>query len=93
MIIIDDVLKSLKVLAMPFDVVWMTEMLRDYALKEKYNISAINNKIKENRLLFEIGEIAEKGYKEKNALLLEELKTAKEALGKLPEDVNIQEGM
>ena len=93
MIIIDDVLKSLKVLAMPFDVVWMTEMLRDYALKEKYNISAINNKIKENRLLFEIGEIAEKGYKEKNALLLEELKTAKEAMGKLPEDVNIQEGM
>ncbi len=93
MIIIDDLLKSLKVLAMPFDVIWIMQLLRDYALKEKYNIKQINNQIKENRLLFEIGEITKKDYKEKHKLLLEELETAKEVLEKLSKDVEIQEGM
>ena len=93
MIIIDDLLNSLKVLVKPFDVIWIMQLLRDYALKEKYNIKQINNQIKENRLLFEIGEITEKDYKEKHKLLLEELETAKEILEKLSKDVEIQEGM
>ena len=93
MIIIDDLLKSLKVLVRPFDVIWVMQLLRDYALKEKYNIKQINNQIKENRLLFEIGEITEKDYKEKHKLLLEELETAKEVLEKLSKDVEIQEVM
>jgi len=92
-IIIDDLLNSLKVLVKPFDVIWIMQLLRDYALKEKYNIKQINNQIKENRLLFEIGEITEKDYKEKHKLLLEELETAKEILEKLSKDVEIQEGM
>jgi hypothetical protein len=57
--------------------------MRDYALKEKYDIKRINNQIKENRLLFEIGEITEKEYKEKHEILLEELETAKEVMEKL----------
>ena len=93
MIILDDLLKSLKVLVKTFDVIWIMQILRDYALKEKYNIKQINNQIKENRLLFEIGEIAEKEYKEKHKLLLEELETAKEVLDKLSKDVEIREGM
>ena len=93
MLIIDDLLKSLKVLVKPFDVIWVMQLLRDYALKERYNIKQINNQIKENRLLFEIGEITEKDYKEKHKLLLEELETAKEVLEKLSKDVEIQEGM
>lgn len=93
MLIIDDLLKSLKVLVKPFDVIWIMQLLRDYALKEKYNIKQIKNQIKENRLLFEIGEITEKDYKEKHKLLLEELETAKEVLEKLSKDVEIQEGM
>lgn len=93
MLIIDDLLKSLKVLVKPFDVIWIMQLLRDYALKEKYNIKQINNQIKENRLLFEIGEITEKDYKEKHKLLLEELETAKEVLEKLSKDIEIREGM
>jgi len=93
MIIIDDLLKSLKVLVKPFDVIWIMQLLRDYALKERYNIKQINNQIKENRLLFEIGEITEKDYNEKHRLLLEELETAKEVLDKLSKDVEIREGM
>ena len=77
----------------PFDVIWIMQLLRDYALKERYNIKQINNQIKENRLLFEIGEITEKDYKEKHKLLLEELETAKEVLEKLSKDVEIREGM
>jgi len=92
-IIIDDLLNSLKVLVKPFDVIWIMQLLRDYALKEKYNIKQINNQIKENRLLFEIGEITEKEYKEKSKMLLEELEIAKEVMEKLSKDVEIQEGM
>jgi len=91
MIIIDDLLKSLKVLAKPFDVIGTIELLRDIALKEKYNLKAINNKIKENRLLFEIGEITEKEYNEKRKALLEELEKAKEFMENLPKDIEIRE--
>ena len=57
---------------------WLIKTMRDYALREKYNIKNINNRIKENRLLFEISEITEKEYKKKHKLLLGELENAKE---------------
>ena len=66
-----------------FGIMWLVKLMRDYALKEKYDIKRINNQIKENRLLFEIGEITEKEYKEKHEILLEELETAKEVMEKL----------
>ena len=66
-----------------FGIMWLAKLMRDYALKEKYNIKRINNQIKENRLLFEISEITEKEYKEKHEILLEELETAKEVMEKL----------
>jgi len=73
--------------------IWLSELMRDYALKEKYNVEAINNQIKENRLLFEIGEITEKEYKEKHELLLGELETAKEIMENLPQNISIREGI
>ncbi len=73
--------------------IWLSELMRDYALKEKYNVEAINNQIKENRLLFEIGEITEKEYKEKHELLLGELETAKEVTERLPKNIEIKEGI
>ena len=73
--------------------IWLSELMRDYALKEKYNVEAINNQIKENRLLFEIGEITEKEYKEKHELLLEGLETAKEVMEKLSKDIEVKEGI
>ena len=71
-------------------VIWLTKTMRDYALKEKYNIKEINNQIKENRLLFEIGDITEEEYKEKHELLLEELEKAKEVTENLS-DIGIAE--
>jgi len=71
-------------------VIWLTKTMRDYALMEKYDVKNINSQIKENRLLFEIGEITEKEYKKKHKLLLEELKKAKEVTEKLS-DVRIAE--
>lgn len=91
MFLIDDlILRSLGFSAKPFDTIWLMELMRDYALKEKYNIKKINNQIKENRLLFEIGEITEEEYKEKHELLLEELEKAKEITERLS-DVQIAE--
>jgi len=73
--------------------IWLSEIMRDYALKEKYNVEVINNQIKENRLLFEIGEITEKEYKEKRELLLGELETSKEVMERLSKNIEVKEGI
>ncbi len=92
MIIIDDLLlRALGLTLKPFDLIWILELMRDYALKEKYNIKAITDQIKENRLLFEIGEITEEEYNEKHELLLEELEKAKEIVENLSKDMRIRE--
>ncbi len=92
MFIIDDlVLRTLGISLKPFDTIWMLELLRDYALNEKYNIQKIGNQIKENRLLFEIGQITKKRYEEKNELLIEERKRAEEIMTNLSDDMKIQE--
>lgn len=75
----------------PFDIIWMLELMRDYALKEKYNLKKIGNEIKENRLLFEIGELNEEEYQEKHELLMEERKKAEEIMASLSQDMQIQE--
>lgn len=92
MFIVDDLmLRALGISIKPFDTIWLMELMRDYALKEKYNIKMINNRIKENRLLFEIGELTEKEFKEKHEPLLEELERAKEIMENLSTDIRIQE--
>lgn len=73
--------------------IWLSELMRDYALKEKYNVEVINNQIKENRMLFEIGEITEKEYKKKHELLLGELETAKEVMERLSKNIEVKEGI
>ncbi len=84
MFLIDDLLlRALGLSMKPFDLIWILELMRDYTLKEKYNIKAITDQIKENRLLFEIGEITEEDYNEKHELLLEELEKAKDVMEKL----------
>lgn len=94
MFFIDDLLlMALGISLKPFDVIWLLELIRDYALKEKYNIGKINNKIKENRLLFEIGEITEEEYKKGHELLLEELERANEIMENLSQDIKIREGV
>jgi hypothetical protein len=91
---IDDLLlRAANISLKPFDMIWILELMRDYSLKEKYNLKMINNQIKGNRLLFELGEIREEEYKEKHERLLEELEKAKEIMENLSEDIRIQEGI
>lgn len=92
MIIIDDLLLGmLGATLKPFDMIWLLEVLRDYALKEKYNLEKINNEIKENRLLFEIGEMSEEEYKEKHELLLEKRETTKKIIKDLATNMSVQQ--
>lgn len=56
--------------------VLMFKSMRDYALRELYPIEKIQNQIKENRLLFEFGEISKDEYKNKEAELIEKLRIA-----------------
>ncbi len=91
MILIDDlILRTFGISLKPFDLIWVMELMKDYALKEKYNLKKINNQIKENNLLFEIGEISKEEYDGKKELLTERLTTAKEIMENLSE-VQIRE--
>lgn len=84
MILIDDlILRAFGLSLKPFDLIWIMELMNDYALKEKYNLKKINNQIKENSLLFEIGEISKEEYDEKRELLIERLNKAKQIMENL----------
>lgn len=92
MFLIDDFLLSIFGMSLkPFDMIWILELLGNYALKEKYDTKKIGNRVKENQLLFEIGEITAEEYGKENQLLLEELKRAEEIMASLSKDIQIQE--
>ncbi|MFH1365642.1 MAG: gas vesicle protein GvpG [archaeon] len=50
--------------------------MKDYALRELYPLEKIQNQIKENRLLYEFGEISKDEYKNREAELIEKLRIA-----------------
>ena len=77
MFIIDDILfRQLGITIPGLSLIWTLEQIRDFAYKELYNPEKIKNKIKENRLLFEFGELTSGEYENNNAKLLHELKLA-----------------
>jgi hypothetical protein len=77
MFIIDDILlKQLGITIPGLSLLWTLEQIRDFAYKELYDPEKIKNKIKENRLLFEFGEISSGEYENNNTKLLQELKLA-----------------
>lgn len=63
----------------PFDMLWLMETIRDYVedIREKETQQKINNKIKENRLLYELGEITKEEYERRNSELNHQLKMNK----------------
>ena len=71
MILVDDLLVR------PF--VGFLEILHDMAIEEAYDVEAIRDEIKENRLLYEIGDRPEAEYVERKAELEEQLDVAQEA--------------
>jgi hypothetical protein len=77
MFIIDDILlRALGITIPGLSLIWTLEQIRDMAYKELYNPEKIKNRIKENRLLFEFGELTSGEYEKNNAKLLHELKLA-----------------
>lgn len=56
--------------------VFVMGQLQNLALKELYDVGKINDGIKENQLLYELGEITKDEWEEKNDALIEKLETA-----------------
>jgi len=73
---IDDIfLRMLGFSMLPFDMIWLMETIRDYAenARQEENQQKINNRIKENRLLYELGEITKEEYERRNGELNHQL--------------------
>lgn len=74
---VDDIfLRMMGISIPPFDMIWLVEQIRDYAYGEMYDVDEINSQLKENRLLYEFGEITEEEYEKKNGELNHKLKIA-----------------
>jgi len=74
---IDDIfLRMLGLSIPPFDMIWLMETIRDHVenVRQEENQQKINNKIKENRLLYELGEITKEEYERRNGELNHQLK-------------------
>jgi hypothetical protein len=82
MFFIDDlVLRSLGISMPPgLDMIATIEQIQKLAQKEMYNPEKIKSLIKENRLLYEFGELTREEYERTNAELMYNLKVAEEIL-------------
>jgi len=66
---IDDIfLRILGFSIPPFDMIWLMETITDYVdeARVKETQQKINNKLRENRLLYELGEITKEEYDLRN---------------------------
>ena len=80
MFLLDDlVMRSMGASLPGLDLIWTLEQIQKYAHKEMYNPEKIKSQIKENRLLYEFGEISREEYALKNTELLRKLELAKKA--------------
>ena len=79
---IDDILlRTIGLSIPPFDMIWLIETLEEYAretLEEETKKATLKN-LKENRLLYELGEITLKEYERKNEKLNQRMKDIKRA--------------
>lgn len=75
--LIDDILlRTLGISLPPFDMLWLLETVTDYvddARREEIQ-RRINDKMKENRLLYELGEIGKEKYESRNRELSQQLR-------------------
>ena len=81
-IIIDDLLLR--------PIVSIANVIHSMAIEELYDIKGIQNRIKENRLLFEIGDRSEEEYERRQRALEAELETAREARETLSNKVEVK---
>ncbi|VVB93706.1 Gas vesicle protein G [uncultured archaeon] len=77
MFLLDDlVLRGVGISIPGLDLLWTIEQVRGFAYREFYNPEKIKSRIKENRLLFEFGDINRDEYEKTNNELLHKLKMA-----------------
>lgn len=75
--IVDDLfLRILGISIPPFDMLWLMETITDYVedVMQKENQQKIINKMKENRLLYELGEITKEKYEKRSQELNRKLR-------------------
>lgn len=75
------------VLIRPFS--FLLQTLHDMALEECYDVEGIRNDLKENRLLYELGERSDAEYARYKSELEAELELAKEARERLSGKVEV----
>jgi len=81
MLVVDDLLVQ------PF--FSLIEILQTMALNEMYDIPSIRDEIKENQLLYEIGERSEAEYRERKEALETELALAKQVQTQVQDRVEV----
>jgi hypothetical protein len=69
----------------------LADILRSTAIQEAYDVGAIQDDIKENQLLYEIGERPEEEYKSRRADLELELEVARKARENLNGRVEVKQ--
>lgn len=78
--LVDDIfLRMLGISIPPFDMIWLFEQIHDFAVREAYDPEKISDSIKENRMLYELGEITKEEYGRKHAELTGMLRLAQRA--------------
>jgi hypothetical protein len=82
MFLIDDLMLRSLGISMPpgLDMIGTIEQIQKQAYKEMYDPEKIKSLIKENRLLYEFGELEREDYERTNAELMHNLKVAEEIL-------------
>lgn len=84
MILVDDLLVK------PF--VSLLNVLHDMAIEEMYDVESIQDDLKENQLLYELGERSPEEYEDRKAELEEELELAERAREQLSGRVEVVQG-
>jgi hypothetical protein len=80
MFLLDDlILEHLGICIPGMDLLWTFEQLNNMAFKELYDPEKIGAMIKENRMLFEFGEIPKEEYEARNEELLRKMRLAHRA--------------
>ena len=75
--IIDDIILQIFGISIPpFDMIWLLEQIRDLAIQEAYDPEKISDAIKENDILYELGEITKEEHEQTLDELMEKLKIA-----------------
>jgi hypothetical protein len=75
---IDDlILRAFGISLQPFDMIWIFEQVRDYAYQQMYDPEEVAGQIKENRMLYEAGEVTKEEYERNHSELQDKLKIAR----------------